>query len=122
MSKTGTHSIQVARIQMEVLTLLESLLGYEEAVNDLNSRLLDVNEVRIDFGPSQIAASKKSQKLYHKFARPLKMHEVILLILHTSNMGVQGRSLVEASWMEIIRKGIKIFKWFARENLEKNSC
>jgi hypothetical protein len=31
---------------MEVLTILENMLGYEEAVNDLNSRLLDVNEVR----------------------------------------------------------------------------
>ncbi len=35
------------------------------------------------------------------------MHEIILLILHTSNLGVQGRPLVESSWSEIIRNTIE---------------
>ena len=35
------------------------------------------------------------------------MHEIILLILHTSNLGVQGRPLVESSWNEIIKNTIE---------------
>ena len=33
------------------------------------------------------------------------MHEVTLRIIHTSNLGVQGRPLVEVAWNEIIKNG-----------------
>ena len=35
------------------------------------------------------------------------MHEIILLIMHTSNLGVQGRPVVESAWNEIIRNVIE---------------
>jgi nuclear pore complex protein Nup155 len=34
------------------------------------------------------------------------LNEVILRIIHTSNLGVQGRPLVEVAWNEIIKTGM----------------
>ena len=37
------------------------------------------------------------------------MHEIILQIIHTSNLGIQGRPLVEAAWNEIVKNGILLY-------------
>ena len=83
-----TDSLDVALIQQEILKIISNIPEYQESVMDLDSRFLDVNE------------------LYHKYARPLKLNEIILLILHTSNLGVQGRPIVESCWNEIISRGL----------------
>ncbi len=92
---------------MEVFNHVSTLEGYEAAAEDLNARLYDVNEVLFIQNLRQVTSIHSLQQLYHKYARPLKMHEIILLILHTSNLGVQGRPLVESSWNEIIKNTIE---------------
>ncbi len=84
----------MARIQMDIYQKISSLPGYEEALVDLNSRLLDINE------------------LYHKFAVPLQLHELILRVIHTANTGAQGRPFVESAWEAILKQGKFFFLFF----------
>ena len=42
-----SDSLEVARIQMEIMAALKGLDGYDSAIEDLDSRLCDVNEARL---------------------------------------------------------------------------
>lgn len=75
------ESIDVALVQQEVLNAVKSI--NQTQVGDLDSRLLDISE------------------LYNHYAVPLNLHEIILLILHTS--GHKDRGLIESTWTSVIQ-------------------
>ncbi|KAJ3091850.1 hypothetical protein HK102_013147 [Quaeritorhiza haematococci] len=78
------EKIDVARVQLEVLRAVQSLPDEEHAVLELNGQLMTISD------------------LYNSFAQPLRLNEIKLLILHTSDH--KDRPLVESIWSEIIRK------------------
>ncbi|KAI8929792.1 Non-repetitive/WGA-negative nucleoporin C-terminal-domain-containing protein [Entophlyctis helioformis] len=72
-----TDELDVARVQLEIYQRLQSMVDVDDYLDELNSGLLDVT------------------RLFHAFAKPFQMHDVILSILYTSDQGVQSRPIAE---------------------------
>ncbi len=43
-------------------------------------------------------------QLYHRYAKPLQLHEILLSIFHSADQGVTARATVEQAWSEIFKK------------------
>nr|XP_027201714.1 nuclear pore complex protein Nup155-like [Dermatophagoides pteronyssinus] len=86
---TLEEKIEVARIQMQLLTTLEKIKPprYEEAIQMLNQQLLNVTT------------------LYQDFAEPFKLYECQLKILHCA--GHDDISLIENIWHNILDKELR---------------
>jgi nuclear pore complex protein Nup155 len=82
-------SSDVAEIQRDIRMLLE---GDEEAVRDLDFRLLDISE------------------LYNLYASRYEMHEVVLAVFYTS--GHKDRLLIEKTWKALIANGLSLWLMF----------
>ncbi|KAL2917260.1 hypothetical protein HK105_203325 [Polyrhizophydium stewartii] len=81
-----TDELDVACLQLEIYKRLEMMPDTENLLHELNYSLLDVNT------------------LFHHFAKPYQMYDVILQILHIADHGVQSRPVAEAAWTAMIEK------------------
>ncbi|KAJ8324908.1 hypothetical protein O5D80_006438 [Batrachochytrium dendrobatidis] len=78
-----TDDLDVARLQFEIYNRVSVMPNTEHALNDLNYNLHDVT------------------LLFHNYARPYQMHDLVLAILHIADHGVQVRGVVESAWIAI---------------------
>ncbi|KAJ1341759.1 hypothetical protein BSLG_003654 [Batrachochytrium salamandrivorans] len=81
-----TDELDVTRLQFEIYNRISAIPEMEHAANELNHTILDVN------------------MLYHHFAKPYQMNDVILSILHMADHGIQARTVAESAWASIMLK------------------